>query len=255
MAQIKEFMEDHLKVKVFETRQGMGAEAARDVSKKIKELLNIQATVNMVFASAPSQNEFLAALVEETGIEWARINAFHMDEYVGLEKDAPQRFSQFLKESIFDKVPFNDVFYMNGSNGDTATECSRYAGLLECNPPDIVCMGIGENAHVAFNDPHVADFNDPLLVKEVTLDDVSRQQQVHDGCFTKFELVPSTAITVTVPGLLMAKNIYCIVPGSNKAQAVYLTLNSNISEEVPSTSLRNHDHVILYLDKESASKL
>lgn len=255
MAIIKEFMENKLRVKIFKTRGAMGKEAAMDVSKKVKELLKSQEFVNIIFASAPSQNEFLASLVEETGIEWGRINAFHMDEYVGLPEDAPQRFSHFLKESIFDKVSFNEVNYMDGDGGDSSSECQRYARLLERFPPDVVCMGIGENAHVAFNDPHVADFNDPLLVKEVTLDDVSRQQQVHDGCFTEFDLVPDTAITVTVPALLQAKNIYCIVPGLNKSQAVYYTINNDISEEVPSTVLRKHENVTLYLDEESASKL
>ena len=255
MSIIKEFMENKLKVKVFETRLKMGKAAARDVSIKIKELLGSQEFVNIIFASAPSQNEFLASLVEETGISWGRINAFHMDEYVGLDEDAPQRFSHFLKESIFDKVPFGKVYYMNGNKGDSAFECRRYAGLLERNPPDIVCMGIGENAHIAFNDPHVADFHDPLLVKEVNLDEVSRQQQVNDGCFTKYELVPEMAITVTVPGLLQAKSIYCIAPGQNKSQAVYHTINSPISEGFPSTVLRKHNNVTLYLDRESASKL
>lgn len=255
MAAIKEFMENKLKVKVFESRLAMGKESASDVSNKIKESLKSQEFVNIIFASAPSQNEFLASLVKETGIEWNRINAFHMDEYVGLPDDAPQRFSHFLKESIFDKVPFGEVFYINGDDGDTSSECRRYAQLLERFPPDIVCMGIGENAHVAFNDPHVADFNDPLLVKEVTLDEVSRQQQVHDKCFTEFDLVPETAITVTVPALLQAKNIYCIVPGLNKSQAVYYTINNDISEKVPSTVLRKHENVTLYLDQESASKL
>lgn len=255
MALIKAFMDDRLQVKVFETRQEMGVEAAREVSKKIKALLASQDTVNMVFASAPSQNEFLAALVQEPGVEWESINAFHMDEYVGLEESAPQRFSQFLKESLFDKVPFKEVFYLNKDQGDSTKECHRYAKLLESHPTDIVCMGIGENAHIAFNDPHVADFNDPLLVKEVTLDEVSRQQQVNDGYFARFELVPETAITLTVPALLLAKNIYCVVPGKNKARAIYQTLKGSIKEEVPATALRKHERVILYLDKESASKL
>ena len=255
MSVINEFRKDELKVRVFETRLEMGKDAATDVSNTIQNLLKNQELVNIIFASAPSQNEFLTSLAAESGIDWNRINAFHMDEYVGLSEDAPQRFSHFLKESIFDKVPFKEVYYMNGSKGDTTAECRRYASLLETHTPDIVCMGIGENAHVAFNDPHVADFNDPFLVKEVTLDDVSRQQQVNDGCFERFDLVPESAITLTVPALLRAKNIFCIVPGSNKAQAVFHTLNSAVSEDIPSTSLRQHENAILYLDKDSASNV
>ncbi|MEO6705837.1 MAG: 6-phosphogluconolactonase, partial [Ginsengibacter sp.] len=162
---------------------------------------------------------------------------------------------QFLKESIFDKVHFHEVHYLNGNIQDTGGECERYTYLLNHYPTDIVCMGIGENAHIAFNDPHDADFNDPLMVKEVMLDEVSRQQQVHDACFSNIEEVPTSAITLTVPALLHAKNIYCIVPGSNKSQAVFHTLNSEVKEDFPSTALKVHNAAILYLDKDSAAKL
>lgn len=255
MPLINEFTANALKVKTFATRLDMGKQAAKDVGKTMRELLNSRDQINIIFASAPSQNEFLAALVSEPDIDWKRVNAFHMDEYVGLPEDAPQRFSYFLKQSIFDKLPFKSVYYMDGANGDTGLECERYASLLKRFPPDIVCMGIGENAHVAFNDPHVANFDDPFLVKEVTLDDISRQQQVNDGCFERFDLVPESAITVTVPGLLRAQYVYCIVPGINKADAVYQTLNSPVMEDVPSTALRDHKNGVLYLDKDSASKL
>lgn len=255
MGQMKEVNYDLLKVKIFQNRPEMGANAASDVSQRIRELLTIQQNVNIIFASAPSQNEFLSSLVKESGIDWTRINAFHMDEYVGLKANAPQSFGQFLKDKIFEKVPFLNVYYLNGDAENTTSECRRYAQLLSNYPPDIVCMGIGENAHIAFNDPHMADFNDPVFVKEVTLDEVSRQQQVNDGCFENFDYVPTTAITLTVPVLLQAKNIYCIVPGFNKSRAVYHTINSDISEGFPSTVLRKHDNVNLYLDKESASRL
>jgi glucosamine-6-phosphate deaminase len=178
-----------------------------------------------------------------------------MDEYVGLEEKAPQRFGQFLKERIFDKVPFNKVHYINGNAEDPHVECRRYSNLLKQYSTDIVCMGIGENTHIAFNDPHVADFNDPLDVKVVALDEVSRQQQVNDGCFERIESVPTFAITLTVPTLLRANYIYCIVPGANKASAIYYTMNIDANEKYPSTSLRNHNNAILYLDKDSASKL
>ena len=233
----------------------MGENAAYDVSKKIKELLVKKDIINIIFAAAPSQNEFLSTLSSEEGINWSRINAFHMDEYVGLKSPAPQRFGQFLKERIFGKVSFNKVFYINGEAGDLALEGKRYADLLSQFPADIVCMGIGENTHIAFNDPHEADFHDPLMVKEVNLDQASRQQQVNDGCFVNIDEVPVSAITLTVPTLLQAKNIFCIVPGNNKAQAVYHTLNDEINDKYPSTILRNHNNATLYLDKESASKL
>ena len=172
-----------------------------------------------------------------------------------LAPDAPQLFGQFLKERIFDKLSFNEVYYINGNADDPAEECKRYAELLKKFPADIVCMGIGENTHIAFNDPHVADFNDPLLLKEVALDDMSRQQQVHDGCFAQIEDVPVSAITLTVPALFQVRYIFCMVPGINKAAAVQLSLNEAVSERYPSTILRKHDNVTLYIDRDSASKL
>src|SRR5665647_746143 len=251
MAQIRELLANKMKVKIYETRLQMGDEAAYEVGKKIKELLFSREFVNIIFAAAPSQNEFLSSLSQQPDVDWSRVNAFHMDEYVGLDEEAPQRFGQFLKESIFDKVPINKVHYINGNVDDRNAECQRYSYLLKQYPADIVCMGIGENTHIAFNDPHVADFNDPLIVKVVALDEVSRQQQVNDGCFEHIEDVPAFAITLTVPALLQANSIYCLVPGTNKASAIYYTINSEVNENYPSTSLRNHNNANLYLDEDS----
>ncbi|MHA4844986.1 glucosamine-6-phosphate deaminase [Flavitalea antarctica] len=245
-----------LKVKVYETRSAMGAEAAKDAAEQIRTLQGSrEGLINIIFAAAPSQNEFLHHLSIQEGIDWNRINGFHMDEYVGLEQSSPQSFATFLRERIFDKLPPNQVYYINGSGSDTSGECERYARLLKENPVDIVCMGIGENTHIAFNDPHTADFNDPVLVKTVELDEASRQQQVHDGCFPNIDAVPTTAITLTVPALLNASTIFCMVPGKNKALAVYRTLYFDMKEMFPSTSLRNHPAATLYLDKDSAQRL
>lgn len=244
-----------LQVKIYENRQSMGEGAADDVANKIKELLNQKKELNIIFAAAPSQNEFLAALSKTEGIDWTRINAFHMDEYVGLDPKAPQRFGQFLKMRLFDKVPLHEVYYLDSYTNDVEEICNNYTELLAQHPTDIVCMGIGENAHIAFNDPHVADFKDPQRVKLVQLDEASRIQQVHDDCFERLEDVPDTAITLTVPALLQARYIYCMVPGNHKAEAVYHTLNDEIKEDYPSTILRQHPDATLYLDKESAKKL
>jgi len=255
MTGFNEFFSGKLMVAVFENRLQMGAQAAKDVAKKIKELLKEKEFINIIFAAAPSQLEFLFYLAMEKDIDWSRVNGFHMDEYIGLAEDAPQQFAQFLNKNIFGKVSFHEVYYIYGNIADLPGECARYGRLLRQYPADIVCMGIGENTHIAFNDPHTADFNDPVLVKIVTLDTASRQQQVNDGCFANLDLVPVTAITLTVPALLQAKCIYCIVPGNNKAMAVYHTINEEVSELFPSTSLKKHNNAILYLDKESAKKL
>jgi glucosamine-6-phosphate deaminase len=253
MALIQQFTADHLHVNVYPTRDEMGKSAAKDAAAQIHELLNTKAFVNIIFAAAPSQNEMLFHLASHQDIDWSRVNAFHMDEYVGLDENAPQRFGHFLDQAIFGKLPFHEVHYINGNASNPEEECSRYAALLEANPVDVVCMGIGENTHIAFNDPHVADFNDPLMVKLVELDEVSRMQQVHDGCFASIEEVPRTAITLTVPALMRAASIFCVVPGINKAQAVYHTINSPVSALYPSTALRQHEQARLYLDVDSAS--
>lgn len=251
---MKEFLKDKLKVRVYESRALMGADAAETVAKKINELLETRDCINIVFAAAPSQNEFLAELREKK-IDWSRINAFHMDEYVGLESDAPQGFGNFLRERIFDKVKFREVHYMGSNATDPAQECNRYAELLEKYPTDIVCLGIGENTHLAFNDPHVAFFNDPLIVKVVDLDEGCRNQQVNDGCFASLEQVPTHALTITIPALFKATYAYAVVPGPLKADAINHTLNDEISETYPSTILRTHDNAILFIDTDSASKI
>lgn len=245
----------NLEVKIFDTRQEMGENAAKTVAGKIRELLKTKEFLNIIFASAPSQNEFLAVLSEEKNIAWERINAFHMDEYVGLANDAPQNFGYFLKTRLFDKIPLHSVHYLNGNATDIEAECERYSKLLTDFPTDIVCLGIGENCHLAFNDPHVAFFDDPLIVKQVSLDDACRQQQVNDACFDSFDEVPQYALTITIPALLKAQYAYAIVPGTKKAEAIQHTIEDEISEEFPSTILRNHPGTILYIDKDSAGRL
>ncbi|HTN19689.1 MAG TPA: glucosamine-6-phosphate deaminase [Pelobium sp.] len=250
---IKEFKANNLDVKVYPTRAHMGIEAAELAAEKIKELLSEKDDLNIVFAAAPSQNEFLKALKLKANVDWNKINAFHMDEYIGLDKVAPQGFGNFLKARIFDELPFKSVHYLNGSTENADGECNRYAALLQQHPVDIVFMGIGENGHLAFNDPPVADFNDPKLVKIVELDEVCRQQQVNDGCFNSIEDVPLRALTLTLPCLISADYIFCMVPGPTKAQAVKNTVIQAIKEEYPSTILRTHPNAILFVDQDSGN--
>ena len=248
----RSFTVDRLRVHVAQNRQELGQQAARAVADKIRASQQKQDFVNVIFASAPSQNEFLDALVQEAGIDWSRIRAFHMDEYIGLSADAPQTFGRYLKQQLFDKVSIRDAFYLDGNAPDPQQECLRYAALLERYPTDITCMGIGENCHIAFNDPHVADFHDPVLVKSVALDLTSRMQQVHDNCFGLLEQVPTHALTLTIPALLRAHHIFCMVPGTQKAAAINHTLTDTISEKYPATSLRNHTDATLFIDTDSA---
>ena len=251
---IRTFNVDQLRVNVARNRRALGQAAGRAVADKIRELSREQAAVSIIFASAPSQNEFLETLSQEVGIDWSRIRAFHMDEYVGLPVEAPQNFGVFLKQHLFDKVPINDVFYLDGNASDSERECLRYAALLDQYSVDIVCLGIGENCHIAFNDPHVADFADPCLVKTVTLDSTSRLQQVHDGCFTSLDQVPEQALTLTIPALLRGRYLFCMVPARHKAEAIYHTLVDAISETYPATILRSHPNASLFVDQDSAER-
>jgi glucosamine-6-phosphate deaminase len=240
-----------LVVRQAETRTDMGEDAAAMVAERINDLLSKKAYINIVFAAAPSQNEFLKAL-KTKALDWTRINAFHMDEYIGLDKNAPQGFGNFLKERLFAHLPFKSVHYLDGNAADAHAACQNYAHLLLENPVDIVCMGIGENGHIAFNDPPVADFQDKLRVKTVELDAICRQQQVNDGCFSALTQVPTHALTLTIPALMSAEFIYCIVPAPSKAVAVFNTFYKPISEQYPSTILRNQENAWLFLDKDSS---
>ena len=243
-----------MEIKIFETKPLMGAAAAADVAAAIHDALSHKDVINMIFAAAPSQSAFLASLVAAPGIPWERIRAFHMDEYIGLPADAPQGFGNFLFRHIFSLVTFKEVHLIR-CNTDPQAECERYSALLREYPADIVCLGIGENGHIAFNDPGVADFHDPALVKVVPLDEVCRMQQVHDGCFESVDRVPTHALTLTIPALTSAESMYCIVPCRTKAAAVRATVQGPISEACPASVLRTKEKSFLYLDKDSASLL
>ena len=250
---VKEFTKDKLRVKIYDSRQAMGEGAAAEAVAYLKALLAEQPCVNIIFAAAPSQNEFLAAMAA-SDVDWSRVNAFHMDEYIGLEKDAPQGFGNFLRNAIFDKVPLQSVHYINGAIAPDVA-CREYASLLEQNPVDVVFMGIGENGHIAFNDPHVANFDDSEIVKVVDLDEKCRQQQVNDGCFASLDDVPTHAITLTIPALCRAKRLFCVVPAATKAWAVNQTINGEISEQSPASIMRRHDNATLYVDNHSSELL
>ncbi|MBP5155101.1 MAG: glucosamine-6-phosphate deaminase [Clostridia bacterium] len=255
MTVIKYLKKDKFRCFSFASRAEMGDFAAEDIASEIKRQLAYKPEINMIFAAAPSQNDVLSSLTARTDVEWGRINAFHMDEYIGLPADAPQGFGNFLKNAIFGKVPFKSVNLINSTAADPEAECARYSALLAAHKCDIIVMGIGENGHIAFNDPHVADFRDKKAVKTVSLDEVCRMQQVNDGCFAHIDEVPEYALTLTVPTLVAPEAAFCIVPAKTKAWAVNRTLNGAIGEECPATALRLHDNARLYLDPDSSSLL
>lgn len=251
---VERLLADRLQVEIHEDRGNLGMAAAGAMAGRMKALLARQERVRIVFASAPSQNEFLAELGSTPGLDWRRVTAFHMDEYVGLGPEAPQSFSRFLVESLFNRVKPGAFHPLNGLAVDPEGECRRYRALLAEAPIDIVCAGIGENGHLAFNDPP-ADFGTTEAIHVVRLDDACRMQQVGEGHFAKLKEVPEQALSLTVPGLLSARRLLVVVPERRKAAAVKAALEGPVTPDCPASILQRQSHARLYLDRESSSLL
>ncbi len=252
---VVEFTVDSLRVVVHEDRAKMGRAAADEVARAIAARQAVAPRANMIFAAAPSQDEFLAGLVAYKGIDWTRVIGFHMDEYLGLGPDHPASFRRYLQEHLFRWAGLEGdrLRLIPGEEADRPLRTAlAYEQRLLDEPTDIVCAGIGENGHLAFNDPPVADFLDPVLVKMVRLDAACRRQQLNDGCFERLEDVPTHAYTLTVPALMAAPVVSVVAPGPRKAEAVLATIRGPIGEACPSTVLRNHPGAVLHLDRESA---
>ena len=240
------------RVEVCPDREALGRQAGDDIAGELRTRLARQDGVRVIFAAAPSQLETLERLRVAEGIDWGRVTAFHMDEYLGLPPGAPQHFGEWLKAAFFDHVPLAKVHLLE-PDGDAAGSVRRYAEELATAPIDLVVLGIGVNGHLAFNDPPDVDLDDPRPVRVVELAAASRRQQVDDGLFDRLEDVPTKAVTLTVPRLLDAGRLFCVVPGAAKADAVRAALNDPIGPACPATALRRHADCTLYLDKESAA--
>jgi len=250
---IKSVKSENLVSEVYDSRKTMGEAAAAFAVEEIKKVIEEKGEANVIFAAAPSQNETLEALLH-SDLDFTKINAFHMDEYVGLSIENEQSFARYLSDHVFSKAPFKSVNYIPATE-DISVACEKYTELLEKNPVDVVLMGIGENGHIAFNDPPVANFRDEVMIKKVELDEVCRMQQVHDLCFPTLDDVPKYALTLTVPALLSARALVCTVPARTKAEAVKRTLFGEWGESCPATSMRRHKNAKMFLDPDSASLL
>jgi glucosamine-6-phosphate deaminase len=250
---------DRLAVEIHPDRAALGKSSARAAAAHLRDVIALRGEARVIFSCAPSQDDFLSALIDPAvcGVEvdWSRITAFHMDDYVGLSSDRPQSFRYYLRRHLLDHVPIGRFWPLQAEEPDASAVCARYAALLAEKPIDMIFLGIGENGHIAFNDPPVADFEDPVLVKMVELDAACRQQQVNDGCFTSFDDVPKRALTLTVTVFRRARRLSIHVPGSRKAPAAYSALRNPISLECPASILRLHPQATLYLDTESAQSL
>ncbi len=250
------FVRGNLRVQVLPDRAALGAAAGAHAARRLRDLLAAQGRVRVIFAAAASQLETLGQLAREPDIDWSRVDAFHLDEYVGLPEGHPQGFGQWLQDRIWDVVRPGRVERLDGGNpAGPEAEAARYGALLADGGIDLALLGIGENGHVAFNDPHVADFHDPLVVKPVLIDETSRRQQVRDGAFERFEDVPTLALTVTMSALLASRVVSLAVPGPQKAQAVAATLDGPIATSCPASALREHPDATLFLDEAAASQV
>ena len=252
---VRRFEMDGLVVSVFDTAEALASAAAEAAGAAIRVALVERVSANVMFASGVSQLAFLEALGSMGGLDWSRVTAFHMDEYVGLDAAHPESLQRFMRYRIARRLPLREFHYLNGAASDPQEEADRYASLLRSHPLDLCCLGIGENGHLAFNDPHVADLDDPFDVKVVDLDDASRMQQVGEGRFSTIDEVPPRAITVTIPALMRSRRSIAFAMGLRKARPVRDALRGVVGSACPASALRRHPHAVLYLDADAASLL
>jgi glucosamine-6-phosphate deaminase len=249
------FRREKLNVEVYSSREQAAAAAAEAAAREIKRLERENATISVIFATGASQLSTLRALTEIADMPWDRIEGFHMDEYAGISPEHRASFRRYMRTELTEKVGMLRFHEINGNAPSAEQECREYGTALRLARPQLCLLGIGENGHLAFNDPGVADFEDPLDMKVVDLDNECKEQQVAEGWFASVKEVPAQALTLTIPTLLRVPKLIVSVPGSRKAGIVKRALNEAISKDCPATILRTHPDATLYLDGESAAEL
>lgn len=249
------FVADSLTVKIFPNQESVAESAAAETGGYLNHLLNKQPEARLILATGNSQILFLSRLIESQAVDWSRIELFHMDEYLGLPASHSASFQRYMKDRVESKAKPKAFHYLAGDALLPLDECNRYERLLAQAPIDLCCMGVGENGHIAFNDPPVADFEDPRQVKIVKLDDACKQQQVGEGHFPSLAAVPGYAFTLTIPALCAAKKIVCLAPERRKSKAIRTALKEPISTKCPASILRRQSCATLFLDDASASLL
>jgi glucosamine-6-phosphate deaminase len=245
---------DHLTVHIFPSNESLGKAAASMAAGIISAAIEAKGFANLILATGNSQLTFLNAL-KNIPCDWSRVTIFHMDEYIGIDPQHPASFPNFLQKHLIDFIKPKQFFPLSTEVGEIEVICQDYETLLRAHPADLCALGIGENGHLAFNDPPYADFEDSQWVKIVQLDEASRQQQVGEGHFHKIDEVPTHAITLTIPALLSAKNVFAIVPEARKAEAVFGSLTLDINACFPATILRKIRHAQLFVDLDSAANI
>jgi glucosamine-6-phosphate deaminase len=252
---VRQFNAGAMDVQVFASARAMGEAAAANTATIIRDAVRQNGSARVIVATGNSQLSFVHALAKQQDVPWERVTIFHMDEYVGMAPDHPASFRRWIRERIAEPFHPATVNYLEGDAADLAAECRRYEALLRQAPIDLVCLGIGENGHLAFNDPPVADFHDPVWTRVVELDRACRQQQVGEGHFPTLADVPTHAVTLTIPALLAPRSLQVVVPEQRKAAAARRALTGPITTECPASILREQPHARLFLDVESAALL
>ncbi len=254
-AEVKHLKVGTMKLEIHPSREAAGAAAAQAAAAALKELGTHLDAIGVIFATGASQLGTLEQLTETTNLPWNKVCGFHLDEYIGISTEHPASFRRYLRDRLTQKVAMKEFNEIDGSAPDPKQVCQAYAEKLSAANLQLCLLGIGENGHLAFNDPPVADFNDPLKVKKVHLDTVCREQQAAEGWFETYKEVPEAAITLTIPTLFRVPKLIVSVPGSRKAQIIRRTLEEPISTHCPSTILRTHPDTTIYLDPDSAAEL
>jgi glucosamine-6-phosphate deaminase len=252
---IKTFQVDELAVRVYAGPADLSRDASRLAHRHLVDTLAAQASAAVILATGNSQIKFLDGLIQLGGIDWSRITLFHMDEYLGLPGDHPASFRRYMRERVETRIRPRAFHYIEGDAPLPIDECERYSQLLGAQPIDLCCLGVGENGHLAFNDPPVANFADPRSVNIVELDEACRMQQVGEGHFPNLAAVPQYALTLTIPRLCSARKLLCVAPEKRKARAVKAALQGPVSTACPASVLRRHAHATLLLDVDSTSLL
>lgn len=251
----KNFRINKLSVQLYNCETELARDVAQTVRECLQDILEVRETATVIFATGNSQIKFLDVLTGLDGIEWSRIICFHLDEYLGISAEHPSSFRYYLRERLEKKVKPKKFNYIEGDTLQPLKECDRYSQLLSSQPIDLCLLGVGENGHVAFNEPSVADFQDPQMVKLVKLDTVNHQQQVTEGHFSNLESVPKYAFTLTIPMICAANKILCLAPGKRKAKVVEQMLQGDITKNFPASILREQPQAILFVDEDSAALL
>ncbi len=251
----RNFHEEELDVRVYNMLEDLAADAALEVNGLLRATLKEKGSAAVILATGNSQIQFLRKLVALEGVDWSKVTLFHMDEYLGISSTHKASFNAYLRERVEGLVRPRVFNYINGSAALPLEECERYTNLLRAQPIDLCCLGIGENGHIAFNDPPVARFEEKHLIKLVKLDDPCKLQQVREGHFPNMEAVPPFAYTLTIPALCSARRMICISPEKRKAEAVRNALRGPVSTACPASILRRQKHCTLLLDNDSVALL